>query len=44
MTKELAFAAEKLKDDRELNLGYASVYPVAVIAKILLACLLLGSP
>ena len=38
----LAFAAEQIEDDRELNLGYASVYPVAIIAKLVLAQLLLG--
>jgi putative transport protein len=38
----LAFAAEQLDDDRELNLGYASVYPVAIIAKLVLAQLILG--
>jgi putative transport protein len=36
----LAFAAERLPDDRELNLGYASVYPLAIIAKIVIAQLL----
>ncbi len=38
----LAYAAEQLEDDRELNLGYASVYPVAIIAKLVLAQLILG--
>lgn len=33
----LAFACEREEDDREVNLGYASVYPLAVIAKIIVA-------
>lgn len=33
----LAFACEREADDREVNLGYASVYPLAVIAKIVVA-------
>ena len=38
----LAYASEQLDDDRELTLGYASVYPVAMIAKIVVAQLLIG--
>ena len=38
----LAFAAEQLETDHELNLAYASVYPLAVIAKLALAQLLAG--
>lgn len=33
----LAFATEQTPDDREVNLGYATVYPVAMIAKIIVA-------
>ena len=33
----LAYASDQLDDDRELTLGYASVYPLAVIAKIVIA-------
>ena len=33
----LAYAASELDDDRELTLGYASVYPLAMIAKIVIA-------
>lgn len=33
----LAFATEQSPDDREVNLGYATVYPVAMIAKIIVA-------
>jgi len=33
----LAYAASELDDDRELSLGYASVYPLAMIAKIVIA-------
>ncbi len=38
----LAFAAEQVEDDRELNLAYASVYPMAVIVKLVLAQIVLG--
>lgn len=38
----LAHASEQLDDDRELLLGYASVYPVAMIAKIAIAQVLAG--
>ena len=38
----LALAAEQVDDDRELNLAYATVYPVAVIAKLALAQIILG--
>jgi putative transport protein len=38
----LAFASEQLEDDREVNIGYATVYPVALISKIILAQLILG--
>jgi putative transport protein len=37
----LAYASEQLKDDRELSLGYASVYPLAIIAKIVIAQILI---
>ena len=37
----LAYAADQLDDDRELSLGYASVYPLAMITKIVLAQLLI---
>jgi putative transport protein len=33
----LAYCAEQLEDERELTLGYASVYPLAMISKIVLA-------
>lgn len=33
----LAYASDQLDDDRVVQLGYASVYPVAVIAKIVIA-------
>ncbi len=36
----LAHASEQLADDRELLLGYASVYPVAMISKIAIAQIL----
>ena len=38
----LALAAERLDDDRELNVAYATVYPVAIIAKLVLAQIVLG--
>jgi putative transport protein len=37
----LAYASDQLKDDRELSLGYASVYPLAIIAKIVIAQVLI---
>ena len=37
----LAYAAERTADEREVNLGYASVYPLAVIAKIVVAQVML---
>lgn len=37
----LAFAAERDADERAVNLGYASVYPLAVIAKIIVAQVML---
>jgi len=37
----LAYASDQLDDDRELSLGYASVYPLAMITKIVLAQLLI---
>ena len=37
----LAFAGERTSDEREVNLGYASVYPLAVIAKIVVAQVML---
>jgi len=37
----LAFAGEKLEDDREVDIGYALVCPVALIAKLVLAYLIL---
>ena len=33
----LAYASAQVADEREVNLGYATVYPVAMIAKIVLA-------
>jgi putative transport protein len=33
----LQYASDQLRDDRELSLGYASVYPLAIIAKIVIA-------
>ena len=33
----LAYATAQVADEREVNLGYATVYPLAVIAKIVLA-------
>jgi putative transport protein len=33
----LAYATDQLDDERELSLAYASVYPLAMIAKIVLA-------
>ena len=38
---DLAFASERTRNDLP-NAGYAAVYPVATIAKLLLAQLLLG--
>jgi putative transport protein len=38
----LALAAEHVDDDRELNVAYAAVYPVAIIAKLVLAKIVLG--
>jgi putative transport protein len=38
----LALAAERVEDDRELNVAYATVYPLAIIAKLVLARALLG--
>ena len=35
-----AYASDQLDDDRDLTLGYASVYPMAMIAKILIAQIL----
>ncbi len=37
----LAFAGERTTDEHEVNLGYASVYPLAVIAKIIVAQVML---
>jgi uncharacterized transporter YbjL len=33
----LAYASDQLDDERELTLGYASVYPMAMITKIVIA-------
>lgn len=38
----LAFAAEQSPDEREVNLGYATVYPVVMIGKILIAQLVVS--
>ena len=38
----LAYATDELEDDREVSLGYASVYPLAMITKIVLAQILIG--
>ena len=38
----LAYASHELEDDRELTLGYASVYPLAMITKIVIAQVLIG--
>ncbi|PJI54253.1 hypothetical protein CTI14_17665 [Methylobacterium radiotolerans] len=38
----LGFATETMKSD-EPNVGYATVYPLATIAKLILAQLLLGA-
>ena len=35
-----AYASDQLDNERELTLGYASVYPVAIIAKIVIAQIL----
>jgi putative transport protein len=37
----LAFAGERMSDEHEVSLGYASVYPLAVIAKIVVAQVML---
>ena len=37
----LAFATERTTAEREVNLGYASVYPLAVITKIVVAQVML---
>ena len=37
----LAFASERTPAEQEVNLGYASVYPLAVIAKIVVAQVML---
>jgi putative transport protein len=33
----LAYACDQCEDEREVSLGYASVYPVAMISKIVIA-------
>ena len=33
----LAYASDQLDNERELTLGYASVYPVTIIARIVIA-------
>jgi putative transport protein len=38
----LAYASEKTADDPEVNVGYATVYPLAMIAKIVVAQVLLA--
>lgn len=38
----LAYATAQVADEREVNLGYATVYPLAVILKIVLAQLLVA--
>lgn len=38
----LAYASDQLDDERELSLGYASVYPLAIIAKIVIAQVMIG--
>jgi putative transport protein len=38
----LAYATAQVSDEREVNLGYATVYPLAVIAKIVLAQLIVA--
>ena len=38
----LAYATAQVRDDREVNLGYATVYPLAVVLKIVLAQLLVA--
>ncbi|HVS85901.1 MAG TPA: TrkA C-terminal domain-containing protein [Gaiellaceae bacterium] len=38
----LALAAERVDDDHELNVAYAAVYPLAMVAKLVLAVILLG--
>ena len=38
----LAFASEKTRDDPDVNVGYATVYPLAMIAKIVVAQVLLA--
>jgi uncharacterized transporter YbjL len=39
----LAFASERVDDDSEINLAYATVYPAAMIAKIVIAQLLVAA-
>jgi putative transport protein len=38
----LAYTCEQLEDDRELQLGYVSVYPLAMITKIVIAQVLIA--
>lgn len=38
----LAFASEKTRDDPDVDVGYATVYPLAMIAKIVVAQVLLA--
>ena len=38
----LAYASDQLEDDRDLTLGYASVYPLAIITKIVVAQILVA--
>ncbi len=38
----LAYATSQVADEREVNLGYATVYPLAVLAKIVLAQLIVA--
>ena len=39
----LAYASDQVEDDRELALGYATVYPIAMIAKIVIAQALISA-
>lgn len=39
----LAFASERVDDDSEINMAYATVYPAAMIAKIVIAQLLVAA-
>ena len=39
----LAYATAQVADDRQVNLGYATVYPLAMIAKIVLAQVILAA-